>query len=256
MKDSNEYNVRAVERAIQILSSFETNNRERGISDIAKSVNLHKATTHRIVQTLLNHGYLERSHDKQKYRLGVRLANIGASVIRSLDLQEETIPYLTGLQKKWGETCVLDIYVEGKVNTLAVLPGRFSLTVKANVGQCFPAHSTASGRLFLANLSHNDLDDYLRKTLANCPEKKSFSDEDLYSQLEVIHQKEYSLDIEAFETGVHVVSAPILNHESNMIAAVSILGPSIRMTDPVLSEITSDLIKAAQEISKRMGWNG
>ena len=58
MKDQSEYNVRAVERALQILSCFNDENPVRGVSEIAQAVGLHKATTHRIVITLLNFGYL------------------------------------------------------------------------------------------------------------------------------------------------------------------------------------------------------
>jgi hypothetical protein len=71
MKDPTDYNVRAVERALQILGCFDNEHPERGLSEIALAVNLHKATAHRIVTTLVNYGYLERADDGQKYRLGL-----------------------------------------------------------------------------------------------------------------------------------------------------------------------------------------
>ena len=80
MKDPNDYNVRAVERAIQILNCFDNDNSQRGVSEIAQAVGLHKATTHRIVTTLLNYGYLERAEDEQRYRLGLQLASLGYKV--------------------------------------------------------------------------------------------------------------------------------------------------------------------------------
>ena len=95
MKDQSEYNVRAIERALQILDCFGDKNPERGVSEIAKAVNLHKATTHRIVTTLLNYGYLERADDDQRYCLGLKLAGLGFSVIRRMDLRREAIPYMT-----------------------------------------------------------------------------------------------------------------------------------------------------------------
>jgi IclR family transcriptional regulator, KDG regulon repressor len=68
MKDPTDYNVRAVERALQILECFDNEHTERGISEIAQVVELHKATVHRIVTTLVNYGYLERAEDAQKLR--------------------------------------------------------------------------------------------------------------------------------------------------------------------------------------------
>ena len=92
MKDPTDYNVRAVERALQILSSFDDQHPERGLSDIAQEVDLHKATTHRIVTTLVNYGFLERAADNQKYRLGLRLTDLGFKAIRRMDPDRLRLP--------------------------------------------------------------------------------------------------------------------------------------------------------------------
>ncbi len=99
MKDPNEYNVRAVERALQILECFDDQHPERGISEIAQAVGLHKATAYRIVTTLVNYGYLEWIAEAQKYRLG--LTNFGFKVIRRMDLRHEALPYMKELVQEW-----------------------------------------------------------------------------------------------------------------------------------------------------------
>jgi DNA-binding IclR family transcriptional regulator len=68
-KDPKSYNVRAVERAMQILSSFDGEHAEQGVSEIAQATGLHKATAHRIIMTLLNCGFLERTADGERFRL-------------------------------------------------------------------------------------------------------------------------------------------------------------------------------------------
>ena len=97
MKDPTDYNVRAVERALQIMECFDDEHPERGISDIAQAVGLHKATAHRIVTTLVNYGYLERVEDGQKYRLGLELPNLGYKVLRRMDLRREAVPFMKQL---------------------------------------------------------------------------------------------------------------------------------------------------------------
>jgi len=253
-KDPSEYNVRAVERALKILDCFDEKNPERGVSEIAKVVGLHKATAHRIVTTLLNYGYLERADDDQRYRLGLHLAGLGFKVIRRMDLHHEALPYMTRLVEKWDETCDLSIFDQERVFYIEVLHGNHALTIAADVGQRLPAHCTASGKLFLAHLPEPELDAFLSKPLQSYTEKTITSPVELRQQLEIIQQQGFSYDNEEFEEGILAIAAPIRNHQGDIIAAMSIPGPVNRMTEDRISEITDSLIETAQTVSHRMGW--
>ncbi len=110
MRDQNDYNVRAVERAIQILNSFDDDHPERGISEISEVVGLHKATTHRILTTLLNNGFIERSADGLKYKLGIRLVDLGFNVTRRMDVRREALPYISQLAKQLDEAVDLSLH--------------------------------------------------------------------------------------------------------------------------------------------------
>src|SRR5512136_2725432 len=164
-KDPSDYNVRAVERALQIMGCFDNEHPERGISEIAQAVDLHKATAHRIVTTLVNYGYLERADDGQKYRLGLELTNLGFKVVHRMDLRREALPYMKQLIQEWDETCDLCVFDRGMVLYIEVLRGSRALTVAAAVGQRLPAHATASGKLFLAYLPPAELDVILSQPL-------------------------------------------------------------------------------------------
>jgi DNA-binding IclR family transcriptional regulator len=121
MKDPNEYNVRAVERALLILECFDDENPERGITDIAQVVGLHKATSHRIVTTLVNYGFLERAADGQRYRLGLELANLGFKVIRRMNLRHEALPYMKQLVNVWDETCDLSMFDDALLEQFEII---------------------------------------------------------------------------------------------------------------------------------------
>src|SRR5512136_3498964 len=131
MKDPTDYNVRAVERALQILECFDNDHPERGISEIAQVVDLHKATTHRIVTTLVNYGYLERAADGQKYRLGLQLTDLGFKAIHRMDLRREALPYMKQLTQQTEEACDLSIFDRGNVFYIEFVPGLHTLTVAA-----------------------------------------------------------------------------------------------------------------------------
>ena len=232
MKDQSEYNVRAVERALLILDCFDSENPERGVSEIAQAVDLHKATTHRIVTTLLNYGYLERTDDDQRYRLGLKLASLGCQVIDQMDLRQEALPYMTHLVEQWNETCDLSIFDQERVFYVEVLHGNHALTISAAVGQRLPAYCTASGKLFLAYLP---------------PDK-------LRAELETIRQRGYSFDEGELEDGIRAVAAPIRNHRGEIIATISIPGPVNRITPERIPEILASLVQTTQAISNRLGW--
>jgi len=256
MKDPNDYNVRAVERALQILGCFDDEHPERGISDIAQAVGLHKATAHRIVTTLVNYGFLERLADEQKYKLGLELPNLGSKVLRHMDLRREAHMYMKQLVEEWDETCDLSLFDQGKIFYIEVIRGNRALTISAAVGQRLSAHATASGKLFLAYLPANELDAILSKPLDVHTEKTITSPDKLRVQLEKIRNQGYAVDCEEYEPGVCAVATPIFNRGGQVIAALGCPSPITRMTPERISEIAEAYKKAAKAISNRMGYNG
>lgn len=255
MKDPNDYNVRAVERALQIMSCFDDDHPERGISDIAQAVGLHKATAHRIVTTLVNYGFLERVADEQKYRLGLELPNLGYKVLRRMDLRREALPFMKQLVDEWDETCDLSIFDQGKIFYIEVLRGNRALSISAAVGQRMPSHATASGKLFLAYLPKNELDALLSQPLEAHTSHTITSSDKMRAQLDSIRSQGYAVDCEEYEPGVCAIAAPIFNRSGKVIAALGCPSPMSRMTSERISEIADAFKEAAKAISQRMGYN-
>ena len=255
MKDPTEYNVRAVERALQILGCFDDEHPERSLSDISQVVDLHKATTHRIITTLVNYGYLERVADNQKYRLGLQLTELGFKAMRRMDLRREALPFMTQLSQEWDEACDLSIFDHGRVFYVEVLQSHHALTVAAVPGQRLPAHCTASGKVFLAHLPAETLKDVERHMTGYTPNTIT-SLEALQEQLSVVRSQGYAIDDEEYELGLRAVSAPVFNRGGAILAAVSILSPSSRMTLERCAEIGLALKSTTCQISQRLGWTG
>ena len=252
-KDPSDYNVRAVERALQILSCFDDQHQERGISEIAQTVDLHKATAHRIVTTLVNYGYLERAEDGQKYRLGLVLPELGFKGIRRMDLRREALPYMLQLVEQWDETCDLSVFDQGQVFYVEVVRGNRALSIAAAVGQRLPAYCTASGKLFLAHLSEDALESFLSHPLHPYTENTLVSKEDLLLQLRTIRSQGYAMDKEEMEEGVFAIAAPICNNQGKIVAAMSIPSPVSRLDDERLPAMVDSLKQAALSISRRLG---
>lgn len=256
MKEPNGYNVRAVERALQILNSFDDEHPERGVSEISKEVGLHKATTHRILTTLAKYGFIERSLDGSKYRLGVQLIDLGFKVTRRLNLRKESLPVITDLALKIDETVDLSIFDQMEVLYVEVIQSRHALTVAAAVGRHVPAYCTASGKLFLSQLTEEQLTHYLNKPLRPLTKNTIVEPDGLKQALEEVRQNGYALDNEEFEYEVRAVAAPIRDQHNKIAAVISVPGPASRLTLERIEEITPLLLQSAEEISRRLGYTG
>jgi IclR family KDG regulon transcriptional repressor len=256
MKDPAEYNIRAVERAARILACFDHESPVLSSSEIAQAVGLHKSTTHRILTTLVHHRLLERASDGIRYRLGLQLANLGFRVIQRMDTRREAIPVMTRLRDEWDETCDLSIFDRDGVFYIEVIHSAHTFTIAASVGRHLPAHCTASGKLFLAHMSVEDLERFLARPLQAHTGNTITSPKELLTQLREIRERGYSVDRDEYEVGICAVSAPIRDQASRMVAALGMPGPTSRMTPERVTDVSAALIEAAGAISRRLGWQG
>ena len=255
-KDPQEYNVRAIERALQVLDCFDEEHPVRGVSEIAQTVGLHKATTHRIVTTLFNYGYLERASDGKKYRLGIQLATMGSRVVNRMDLRGEARPYMNELVMQWDEACDLCIFDQGSVFYIEVLRDHHALRISSAVGQTLPAYCTASGKVFLAFLPPAELDSMINQPLAAYTENTITSSTELRKQFEEVRKRGYAFDDEEYELGIRAIAAPIFNRKGRVTAVLGIPGPVERMSLDRIPQMVESLISATQSISHRLGWRG
>jgi DNA-binding IclR family transcriptional regulator len=248
-KDPKSYNVRAVERAVQVLSSFDSDHAEQGISEIAQATGLHKATAHRIIMTLVNSGFLERTADGEKFRLGLRMVELGLGALHRLDVRRAAQPSMEKLVDDFQEICTLGVFDRGQVLYVEVVHSNHSLTIAARVGRHLPAHCTASGKVLLAFLPPEVVEPVLSAPLAVYTEKTITSPDRLRKELKVVRQRGYAIADEELEVGVWAISAPIRDIDRNVIAAMSIPFPTNRLNPERIPEIAQALLEAANAVS-------
>lgn len=253
MKDPKEYNVRAIERAIHILDCFDDQNPTWGLTELAQEVGLHKATAHRIMTTLLNYNYLEKTKDGQKYKLGIRLASLGCSVVHRWDLRNVALPYMENLVEKFNETCDLSVFDGREIFYLEVMQSNHALTIAAKPGMRLPAHCTASGKVFLAHLPENKLQNFFKLPLRKLTENTITQPQILRENLFEIKEKGYAVDSEEMEIGIRAISTPIFDQAGEVIAAISIPGPTSRIENENIPELASALKKTSENISRNLG---
>jgi DNA-binding IclR family transcriptional regulator len=252
-RDSKTYSVRAIERAMQILSVFDGQSAPLGVSEIAQATGLHKATAHRILMTLLGGGFLERAADDDRFRLGLRLVELGMGALRGLDFRRAAFPYMQQLVERFDEICTLAVFDRGQMLYVEVVHSDRALTIAARVGRHLPVHCTAAGKMFLAFLPAELVDPILAAPLARYTEKTITSPARLREELEVVRRRGYAIADEEFEIGVWAISAPVRDLASKIVAAMSVPFPSHRLDPERIPEIAQALMEAANAVSAPEG---
>ncbi|TDT51031.1 IclR family transcriptional regulator [Fonticella tunisiensis] len=249
--------IQSVDRALQILECFSRENRELGVTEISKYLGLHKSTTFGLLSTLESRGYVEQNLDNGKYRLGLKLFELGNLVHEGLDLRKQAYPFLKELVDKYQETVHLVVNDRGEAVYIDKVEGPGAIRMYSQVGKRPPMYCTGVGKAILAYMPDKEVDRILFEKGLRPFTPNTITDVDkLKAHLAEIREQGYSFDNEEIEIGLRCVAAPIKNHKGEVIAAISVAGPSTRMTWEKMNILAISVKEAAVNISRRMGYKG
>ncbi len=244
----------SVLRAIRLLKMFTDAHPEWRLKDLARAVNMNKATIYRLLNALEHEGLLTRDKRTGAYRLGPEIIALGGRALRSNDLRSAGYGELEWLACAAGEAATLEILVENQVLILEEIPASHLLAPWQTIGTRHPAHATSTGKLLLAFLPAHERAARLRPPLQQLTKKTITDLEALEHQMALIRTQGYATAIEELEDGYVAVSAPIRNHDGEVVAAVSIGGPITRLNTERLPECINLVQQAGQRISERLGF--
>jgi len=250
--------VQAVDRALSILETLADNAHPMTLSDLSVKVGLNISTVHRLLATLAEHDFVQQEPETNNYKLGLKVFKIGNAALYDLDLRALARPYLRELVRLCNETVNLVVLDGREVVYIDQVESTNIVKMIAQIGGRGPVHTTAAGKVLLAGLPPRELERLLRDLpLPRLTEKTITTKQELLAELDSIRQAGYSLDLGGTEDHVNCAAAPVFNHEGRVIAAVSISGPSTRVTPEMVKEEMVPLVtKAAQAVSFEIGFRG
>lgn len=246
--------VKSIEKALRILNCFSEADFELDLSKIVQKIHLPKTTVYRILSTLEKEGIISQNQENKKYRLGLRLFELGSLVFRKLKLREVALPLMEKLSEESGETVHLGILDKYEVISVEKADSSFSLRSNVYIGKRTPAYCTGVGKALLAFqpldkirlfLEQNKLKKYTQNTITDKGK--------LEKELETVKKRGFAVDNMEHEEGVRCVAAPIRNYEGKVIASISISGPSVRITEEKIPQFVLMVKKTAETISKELG---
>jgi len=248
------YTVDAAAKALELLSVFSFREPRLSLADLATRTGIPRATAFRLLSTLEQSGFLDKVHGA--YQLGIKCFVLGNIVAGGLDLRETARPHLAALREATRETTQIAILDHWQVVYLERMLSSMSVGyMRSRAGAILPAYCTGLGKTLLAYRPEAEVQAWAatQKFAALTP-RTITSAKRLLKELAVIRERGYGLDEEEREKGVSCVAAPISNHTGDVVAAISVAGPTERMPrDLVGSEIAAAVVAAAHAISVDLG---
>lgn len=246
--------VRSVAKALRILNLLAEHRREMSLGEIAKEMQLAKSTAYGLLATLRDFGYIEQSPLDGKYRLGIRLFEVGSIVANSWDVRHVAAPFIQALVDKLGETVHLVVLDKGEVVYIDKRESTKSLRIVSQVGTRLPAHCTGVGKVFLANLSIDEVKQIITaKGLARYTKNTITEFNRLEEELKRVREQGYAIDNEEIMESLRCVAVPLWDHTGKVCAAMSVSGPKSRFEGEELESIVDLMVRIGQEISTSLG---
>jgi IclR family transcriptional regulator, KDG regulon repressor len=228
---------------------------ELRLGEITKATGLHKSTAYRLLEVMRRHHFVMLDATAGIYRVGIRLFELGAIALAGCGFDKYARPALEELAGRTGETAHVCVLHESEIVHIAKVESSFALRTAIPVGGRHPAYCTSVGKAILAYLPDEALAAYLGETeLKPLTARTITSAAALRAQLRRIAEQGFAIDDEEKQDGVRGVAAPIRDYSGGVVAAITITGPASRITRSRLPEFAEQVMRAAENISLRLGY--
>jgi IclR family KDG regulon transcriptional repressor len=250
------YNIRAIDRGLRVLALL-SDGKPRTLTELSADIGLNSSTTFRVLATLASHNYVERDEPSGEYRLGLACLELAQSYHAGNDLRRAALPIMESLRDSSTETVHLGVLDKMEVVYLEKLHGLHAVgLMSSRVGARSPAYCTGVGKTLLAYTDPAQVQQHFEQTgLPRFTDTTLQTTTNLLAHLSQIRAQGYAFDQGEHEAEVCCVAAPIFDAQGQVVAALSVSGPTARL-EPI--ENRTDLIEqtrqAAAEVSTRLGY--
>jgi IclR family KDG regulon transcriptional repressor len=253
--DKDATTVRAVERALDILKCFNQSDVELSLGEISDRVNLAKSTVHRLLSTLEQGNFIAQDEENGKYKLSFEVIRLGVIASDSIDLKRIAYSVMKNLSAKCGQTSNLYVIQGYERLCISQVAGPHYIKRHSYFGNLLPLYAGASGKLLLAYQSEEWLNRFFDNVkLEKLTENTITNKDSLIKELKKIRKQGYASSSSERDIVSSSVSVPIFNYTDEVVASLTISGPSVMFTKENIDNYISLLIEASNKISSRLGY--
>ena len=247
----------SVIKAVEVMEELARSEEGLGLTEISSRLNYGVSATYHLLNTLKLCNIIEQDKKTKKYRIGLGLFRISGMAKRQNVLANLAQPYLDKLRSLVDETSNLLVLDGNEVIYIAQSESTQLLKMFTQLGAKVPLYCTGGGKLLLAYKPPKYQEQILNKiTFQKYTKNTLCTIEDLLKEFEIIKNQGYAIDKEEREEGITCVAAPVFDCYGEVIASISISGPSYRLKEKGLDGIISNVVLKATELSASLGYVG
>lgn len=247
---------KTLNKTIDIIEVLGNSDEPMRLTDLSKTLAMHKSTVYRLLSTLSTRGYVEQDPSTERYELTLKFLEVGNKILERIDLRKKSSPVLNNLSEKTKEAIHLIVLDGDEMVYIDKIEGSGTFKTWSRIGMHAPLHCTAAGKVLLSSLPEKEINRIIGKGLPRCTPNTIASAEKLKEHLKEVMKKSYAVDNIEYEDEVRCVAAPIKNHEGKVVGAVSISGHESHFSNKKLRHSIKIVKKAAEKISYKIGYGG
>ncbi len=248
--------VQSLDRGLAVIRAFGPDRERLSLSEVARATNLTRAAARRFLLTLVKLGYVRS--DGREFSLRPRVLELGYAYLSGLTLPDVAGPHLEELVARLHESSSISILDGQHVVYVARVPTKRIMTVAISVGTRFPAYATSMGRVLLAALPPEALDQYLAEAVLEPLTANTVTDPGrLREILAGVARQGYAIVDQELEEGLRAVAAPIRGAQDTGTAAINVSVHASRVSvDALRAEIVPALLETARQIEADLAAQG
>lgn len=244
--------IASVSKAIRVIE-YVAASKEAGVTEISRGLGYGVSATYHLLNTLREENILVQDKNTKKFKLALKLWQLGNLAYEQNHIADVIKPYLKKLRDLTGETANLTILDNNRTVYIAQEESDRLVRMFTKTGATAPLHCTGGGKTILAHKTKEVRDDIIEKINLERFTKSTITDkEEFKKELDTIKENGYGFDNEERELGVSCIAAPIFDLSNNVIASISISGPSARFTDQAKSKWIKDTVAVARQVTDEL----
>jgi DNA-binding IclR family transcriptional regulator len=245
--------IKVLNKAFGVLEYMTTHDGDVGVTELGRALSLNKVTAYRLLQSLSENGYVERGENGDRYRLTIKLWELGNRLAAPRSFSEAALPALRQLAAFSGETAYVAVLSDAEAIFLEKVDSTAAVRVHTPLGARIPLHCGSASKALLAFQPEAIVRKVCRRLTPMTP--FTITDPDLLrADLARVRERGFATGDQEWRVGISGVAAPVRDEAGAVVAAVALSGPTERFHIRRQTEVAPQVLNAAQDVSMRLGW--
>lgn len=248
-----EDSLKSLKKVARILDCFDLNRRTLSLADLCEMTGFPRSTTHRLAASMRDIGFLEQEHERDEYRLGLRLFELGSTVLANLELHREAGTIVDSLHQLTNRTVHLAVFDGRRAVVIQRTEAGKDRLVPSSFVENSPAYCTSVGKAILAWQDDETLDRVIAAGLEKLTDTTITDADALRADLAATRARGYAIDNGEHQPALRCVGAPIRDASGKVFAALSVSAPVWDMAPEEIEELSKVVTYHANLVSQRLG---